>query len=119
MKKIAELLLLDFVKSIINYEHIHERFRTFLNFCGIHNKTSFQKQNFKKSELLFEKQFSSIDSLRIYLKILHVLRIGKTPLLPDINCESSTRIRNGVLVNFSDAKQIFFSILQEEGEQTD
>lgn len=36
IKKVAEALLQDFIRSLINYEPIHERFRTFLIFCGIH-----------------------------------------------------------------------------------
>jgi len=35
VRKVAEALLQDFVKSLVNYELVSERFRTFLNFCGV------------------------------------------------------------------------------------
>ena len=36
VKKIAEAMLQDFIRSLIEFEPIHERFRTFLIFCGVH-----------------------------------------------------------------------------------
>lgn len=69
VKKLAEALLADFTKSLINYEPVHERFRTFLIFCGIHVQKGLTKSRDKKSDLLYEKQLESIDTLRIFLKV--------------------------------------------------
>mmetsp|Transcript_431 Transcript_431/g.478 ORF Transcript_431/g.478 Transcript_431/m.478 type:complete len:348 (+) Transcript_431:191-1234(+) len=56
----------------------------------------------------------SVDTLRIYLKLVHTLRNGCTPFLPDINCEGQSRLQNGVVINYMEAKQIFLQIMSEE-----
>ena len=108
----------DFIRSLINYEPIHERFRTFLIFCGVHVQKGLRSRD-KKSDLLYEKQLESIDTLRIYLKLIHTLRNGFTPFLPDINCEGSSRMNNGVIINYTESKQIFIQIMIEEGISPD
>eukprot|EP00347_Sterkiella_histriomuscorum_P002505 403367891 len=115
IKKVAEALLQDFIKSLINYEPIHERFRTFLIFCGVHIQKGLNRNRDKKSDLLYEKQLESIDTLRIYLKLVHTIRNGCTPFLPDINCDGSQRFQNGVVINYNESKNIFLQIMIEEG----
>ena len=63
IKKIAEALLTDFIKSLLNYEPIHERFRTFLIFCGVHVQKGMNKNRDKKSDLLYEKQLEKLKKL--------------------------------------------------------
>lgn len=71
IKKVAEALMQDFIRSLINYEPIHERFRTFLIFCGVHVQKGLSRSRDKKSDLLYEKQLESVDTFRIYLKLVH------------------------------------------------
>ena len=61
----------------------------------------------RKSDQMYERQMESIDTLRVYLKLVHTLRNGCTPFLPDINCEGNYRLSNGVVINYNEAKNIF------------
>lgn len=73
--KIAETILQDFLRSLIEYEPEHEWFRTFLNLCGIHvfkGDLNLWPKDWKW-ELLREWQFESTENLKFFLKVIHCL----------------------------------------------
>ena len=63
VKRIAESLLNDFVsqlylslkKNFETHQPAHERYRTFLTFCGIHVYKGAAKMPVRKKDFLFEK----------------------------------------------------------------
>ena len=59
----------DFIRSLVNYEPTHERFRTFLIFCGVHSQKGLTRARDKTSDMIYEKQLESVDTFRIYLKV--------------------------------------------------
>ena len=62
-----------------------------------------------------EKQIESPQTLLLYLKIIHTLRYMSIPFLPNITLDERKRLDEGNIVNYGKAKNVFLSLVQEEG----
>lgn len=69
VKAIAETFFKDFMKSVLDYEPSHDRFKIFLGFCGIRIQKAAIKSRDKKREEIFNAQVQSLDCLRFYLRV--------------------------------------------------
>ncbi len=114
--KIAEAVLSDFLRSLIEYEPEHERFRTFLNLCGIHvERGAVKAARDRKRQLMWEKQMESPEVLMMFLKLIHCLRYMQVPFMPNISNEDRKRVDEGNVINYGKAKGVFIGLMTEEG----
>lgn len=70
-RRVADPVLRDFLRTCIEYENTHERFKTFLNLNGIHvSEGRIIKFRESKKDYLRELQFESSDTLIMYLRFM-------------------------------------------------
>ena len=98
--------------SWIEYETVHERFKTFLNLAGIHvTDGKIVKYGENKKDYLRGLQFESSDTLIMYLRFLLWIRSGWTPYLPDV--EDENREEKGSVINYYEAKHVWLALINE------
>lgn len=111
-RKIVEELIKDFIRTCIEFETKHERFKTFLNLAGIHVSDGkiFPIADTKK-DYMRELEFESTDALVMYLRLMVCVRYTSSPFLPAIDSEN--REEKGCVVNYYEVKSIWTTIINE------
>ena len=115
-RRAVDELMHDFLRTCVEYEGRHERFKTFLNLSGMHiNDGRIVPVATSKKEYLREMQFESTDTLLMYLRFILCIRLNASPYLPDISEEN--REEKGSVVNYNEAKLVWLSLINETSHE--
>lgn len=110
------MVLTDFIRTCIEYEKKHQRFKTFLNLAGIHlHDGKISPGAVSEKERLWELQFQSTDTLLMYLRFLICIRKDSTPYLPDLSDEN--REEKGAVVSYFEAKHVWLALVAETASE--
>lgn len=102
----------DFLRTCIEYETKHERFKTFLNLAGVHiNEGRIMPVASTKKDYMRELQFESADTTIMFLRLILCIRYNTSPYLPDI--EDENREEKGSVINYYEAKAVWLAIINE------